>query len=164
MRDWSIHTPYSEPGRHRLLLQQLPDQVDAISAAARNVIGHYCSELADRPNNGGMRSTAVGSSPSSTSTRTVTLAPWTNRETYRTGSPAAAATIPCSSSVRCANGASRPATASAFAGYLLPGSHLDHVIVEYWDQTRWRRTAPRHPALRPHRHVRWPERTVPDRR
>jgi hypothetical protein len=49
MRDWSMHTPTPEPGQHRLLLQRLPDQVDAISAAARNVIGHYRAELADPP-------------------------------------------------------------------------------------------------------------------
>lgn len=38
MRDWASHTPYSDPGRHRQLLRELPDQVEAICVAARNVI------------------------------------------------------------------------------------------------------------------------------
>jgi hypothetical protein len=41
MLDWSSHTSYSDPDKHRDLLRQLPDNVDAICAAARNVIGHY---------------------------------------------------------------------------------------------------------------------------
>ena len=32
-----------------------------------------------------------------------------------------------------------------FASYLLPGLHLDHVVVEYWNGTRWVRTDPERP-------------------
>ncbi len=81
MLDWSSHTPYSDPGKHRGLLRQLPDNVDAICAAARNVIGHYRAELADLPDE---RREEINSR-------------WLD---------------------------------------------LDHVIVEYWDRTRWRRTDP----------------------
>jgi hypothetical protein len=49
MLDWSSHTPHSDPGKHRDLVRQLPDNVDAICAAARNVISHYRAELADLP-------------------------------------------------------------------------------------------------------------------
>jgi hypothetical protein len=43
MRDWSVHTPYSEPGGHRLLLQQHPDQVDGMSAAAMSTADQILS-------------------------------------------------------------------------------------------------------------------------
>jgi hypothetical protein len=108
MRDWPIHTPHSEPGQHRLLLQQLPDQVDAIAAAARNVICHYRAELADLPE---QRRNEINSrwlesildldqdrhpSPSGRTARPI--------EPGRRVLPR----LPCSSLVRCVKGASRP--------------------------------------------------------
>jgi hypothetical protein len=34
-----------------------------------------------------------------------------------------------------------------FAGYLMPGWHLDHVVTELWDGSRWRLVDPDFPAL-----------------
>jgi hypothetical protein len=105
-----VHTPYSEPGRHRLLLQQLPDQVDGMSAAARNVIGHYRAELADLP----------GSRREEINSRWLESILDLDQDRHRgpldeprdLSSRVAGCCSDHSSSVLCAN-ASRPATASA---------------------------------------------------
>ena len=46
---YARHTEFSDPGRHRVRLAALPDQVAALNAAARNVIGHYRAEIKELP-------------------------------------------------------------------------------------------------------------------
>lgn len=43
--DWSEHTAFSDPGPYAALLGDLPDDVETLAQAARNVIVHYRAQL-----------------------------------------------------------------------------------------------------------------------
>jgi hypothetical protein len=46
---YARHSEFSDPGRHRARLAAPPDDVAALNAASRNVIGHYRAELKELP-------------------------------------------------------------------------------------------------------------------
>lgn len=142
---WARHSPYSDPGRHRRLLQALDGGPSVVCAAARNVIGHYREELAPLPHE---RQDEVNSR-------------WLERildvDQSRSPFPLAAPRAPgervagcCRDHTLFAVGALRehglPARSRiGFAGYFTPGFHYDHVIVERWAGGRWVRTDPELP-------------------
>jgi hypothetical protein len=142
---WVRHSAYSDPGRHRALLEDLPADVSSVCGAARNVIGHYREELTELPE---ARRDEVNSR-------------WLQRilEVDQARHPRPL-TRPRPSDDRVAGccrdhtlfvvGALRehgvPARSRiGFAGYFTPGFHHDHVVAEYWDGTRWVRTDPELP-------------------
>ncbi|GAB3923030.1 hypothetical protein GCM10011575_00320 [Microlunatus endophyticus] len=49
MRSWSVHTPYSDPGRYTDLLTAVPPRIPELSAVARNLIIHYRASGLDLP-------------------------------------------------------------------------------------------------------------------
>lgn len=142
MRDWTSHTPYSDPGRHRELLREPPDRMELICTAARNVIGHYRAEMVDLPEE---RWDEIDSR---------WLEVILERDQRRHRGPLTEPRDPSSRVAGCCRdhtllvvGACRergvPARSRVgFADYLIPGYHLDHVVAEYWDQGRWRRADP----------------------
>jgi len=142
---WISHSAYSDPGRHRLLLGDLPVDLPAVCAAARNVIGHYRVELPELPDD---RRDEVNSR-------------WLERilEADQARHPRPL-TGPRPSEDRVAGGCRDhtlfvvgalrehgvPARSRiGFASYFTPGFHHDHVVVEYWDGSRWVRTDPELP-------------------
>jgi hypothetical protein len=139
---WVRHSPYSDPGRHRQLLADLDADASAVSAAARNVIGHYREELKELP---AERRDEVNSR-------------WLERildvDQSRHPRPLSAPRPAqdrvagcCRDHTLFAVGALRehgvPARSRiGFAGYFAPGFHYDHVVVEHWTGDRWVRTDP----------------------
>jgi hypothetical protein len=47
--EWSVHTPYTDPGRHTDLLTAVPPRIPELSAVARNLIIHYRASGLDLP-------------------------------------------------------------------------------------------------------------------
>lgn len=142
MHEWSAHTPYSNPGKHRALVEQLPDDVDQVCAAARNVIGHYRAELPDLPEE---RRDEINSR---------WLEAILDLDQARHPSPLRDPREPAHRVAGCCRdhalfvvGALRqrgiPARSRVgFAGYFAPDYHVDHVVAEYRDGGRWRRVDP----------------------
>ncbi len=48
-RAFAPHSPYSDPGRHLALVQNLDAEVGGLCATTRNLIGHYRAEPTDLP-------------------------------------------------------------------------------------------------------------------
>jgi len=142
---WKRHTPYSDPGRHRRLLADLDGGPAALCAAARNVIAHYRADWDELPE---QRRHEVDSR-------------WLERildvDQARRAQPLTAPrSVPervagcCRDHTLFVVGALREHAVPArsrvgFAGYLTPGFHHDHVVVEHRSGDRWVRTDPELP-------------------
>ncbi len=140
MPDWTRHTAYSDPGRHRPLLRDLSASVGDASAVARNVIRHYRAE------------------PGPEHRRDEVDSRWLERildvdqarhpvKLTEPREPTSRVAGCCRDHALLVVGTLRehgiPARSCVgFAGYLLPRHHLDHVVVEHWDGARWRRLDP----------------------
>ena len=139
---YAVHTPYSDPGRHAGLLRALPGTAADLCAAARNVIAHYRAELPDLPEE---RRHEIDS-------RWLEVILSVDQD--RHGAPLTAPRALAERVAGCCRdhtlfvvGGLRehgvPARSRVgFASYFTPGYHHDHVIVEYLDGGRWRRTDP----------------------
>jgi hypothetical protein len=139
---YAAHSAYSDPGRHAPLLRALPGTAADLCVAARNVIAHYRAELVDLPEErwGEIDSRWLE----------VILSVDQARHDKPLAAPRA---LPdrvagcCRDHTLFVVGGLReqgvPARSRVgFAGYFTPGYHHDHVIVEYADGGRWRRTDP----------------------
>jgi hypothetical protein len=141
-RQYAQHSPYSSPGRFAALIRALPDQVEALCAASRNVIGHYRDELRDLP----------------VSRRPEIDSRWLEEilavDQSRHGT---SLDLPRAASERVAGccrdhslfvvGALRERGVPArnrvgFASYFTADYHHDHVVVEYHNGQRWIRMDP----------------------
>lgn len=139
---WRRHSPYSDPGRYSALLAELPDDVESLSAAARNVIAHYRAELP------GLPLERRGEIDSRWLERILDLDQ--QRHAARLASPRDVASRVagcCRDHSLFLTGALRTRGVPArnvvgFAGYFAPPFHHDHVVVEYWEGTHWVRTDP----------------------
>jgi Transglutaminase-like superfamily len=136
------HTAYSDPGRYRRLLRDVPTDLVVMCAAARNVIVHYRAQL---PQFDDERLPEVNSR-------------WVerilDRDQHRFGTPLLQERPLTDRVAGCCRDHSLllvsmlrehgvPArTRVGFATYLLPGWALDHVIGEHHDGRRWVRTDP----------------------
>lgn len=134
--DFVPHSRYSDPGEYRALLE-LPGDVDAVCAVARNVIAHYRAELADLPEG---RRSEIDSR-------------WLHRilkvDQARHPFPLSDTRQLADRVAGCCRDHSLFLTAVlrergvparnvvGFAGYFAPPWHHDHVITEYWDGLRW---------------------------
>ncbi|MEM9607939.1 MAG: transglutaminase-like domain-containing protein [Actinomycetota bacterium] len=142
MIDHSEHSPYSDPGRHRERLGEVPVDPAGLSAVARNLIVHYRASGEDLP----------------AATRPDVHLRWLEAslsvDQQRHGLPLAAPRPVTERLQGCCRdhslfcvGVLREAGVPArcrvgFAGYFLDGWHHDHVIVEAWLGGRWRRFDP----------------------
>lgn len=140
--DHSTHSPYSDPGRHRDRVDQLPTDVAGISAVARNLIVHYRASGHELP----------------ASSRDDIDARWLERildldesrhpiplaeerpVTERVQGCCRDHTLFCVGALR--QHAIPARSRVGFAGYFVDGWHHDHVIVEAWFDGRWRRFDP----------------------
>jgi hypothetical protein len=139
---YARHSEFSDPGRHRARLAALPNDVAALNAASRTVIGHYRAELKELPE---ARWPEIDSR-------------WLERildvDAMRHDLPL---DMPRPFNDRVAGccrdhslfviGALRDRAIPArsrvgFAHYFGPDWAYDHVIVEYWEAGRWVRTDP----------------------
>lgn len=142
MQTWFTHSAYSNLGGYRTLIRDLPAHLSILSAAARNVIGHYRAELIELP---ATRRHEVNSRWLET-----ILGADQCRHPYsllQPRPPAERVAGCCRDHSLFVVGALRerhiPAcTRVGFASYLIAGHHIAHVIAESWTGTRWRRTDP----------------------
>lgn len=147
--DHARHSRYSDPGSLAGLLDGLPADPAALSAALRGLIGHYREE-------------ADALDPAH---RADVDACWVSEilriDQARHGTPLSEARPAdqrvqgcCRDHALVAVSALRqhgvPArTRIGFAGYFLPGWHVDHVLPELWDGDRWRMFEPESPTPLP---------------
>ena len=135
-------SPCSTPGRYAERLAALPDDLSSLCGAARNVIAHYRAELPDLPE---QRRSEIDS-------RWLEVILDLDQQRHPAGlhqpRPVTERVAGC-----CRDhslfvvGALRQRGVPArnrigFAHYLTPGWAGDHVIVELWQQGRWRRADP----------------------
>ncbi|MEV4413350.1 transglutaminase domain-containing protein [Catellatospora sp. NPDC049609] len=136
-RDWSRHSPYSDPGSFAPLLDALPGGVRELSAVVRNVLVHYRAagivftgeRLAEIDNRWVDRILGAdqGRFP-------VPLAVPRPVEQRVVGC-CRDFTLLTVAALRQRGVAARSRV--GFASYLVPGFHCDHVVVEYRDGDRW---------------------------
>lgn len=139
---YARHSEFSDPGHHRARLATLPNDVAALNAASRNVIGHYRAELKGLPET---RWSEIDSR---------WLESILDVDAMRCDLPL---DVPRRFNDRVAGccrdhslfviGALRdrgvPARSRVgFAHYFDPDWAHDHVIVEHWNGQRWMRTDP----------------------
>lgn len=140
-------SPYSTPGRHAERLGALPDDLDALCAASRNVIGHYRAELRNLPEN------RRGEIDSRWLEIILTLDQSRHPAALNEPRPVNERVAGC-----CRDhslmvvGALRQRGVPArsrigFAHYITPGWAVDHVVIERWHEGCWRRADP---ELLPH--------------
>ncbi|WP_436527186.1 transglutaminase-like domain-containing protein [Actinoplanes sp. HUAS TT8] len=136
--DWTRQTRFSDPGRHHDRLAALPADVAAISAAVRNLTVHYRASGIDFPPE---RLAEID-------TRWVSRMLDLDQERFAgapldTPRPEAEQLVGCCRdetllTVSALRAHGIPARSRVgFAGYLAPDYHVDHVIAEYHDGTRW---------------------------
>ncbi|WP_022916398.1 transglutaminase-like domain-containing protein [Ruania albidiflava] len=139
---WTRHSAYSDPGPYGDLLRAVDPTTEAVSATARNLIAHYRGEAHLVP----------------ASTRADIHLRWladqlaTDQDRHHTPltEPRALSdrlqgccrdhSLFCVGALREHGVPAR--TRIGFAGYLSPGFHHDHVVVERLDGTRWVRFDP----------------------
>ncbi|WP_037365490.1 transglutaminase domain-containing protein [Nakamurella lactea] len=140
--DHSVHSRYSDPGRHAAALRAIPAEIPDVSAVARNVIVHYRASGRELP----------------TSTDQDIHSRWLSvildRDAERHPAPLTAAREPvervqgcCRDHTLLSVGVLRqhgiPARSRiGFASYFSPTWNHDHVIVEMWNGARWLRFDP----------------------
>ncbi len=141
--DWTQQTRFSDPGRHHGRLAELPGDVAAIRAVVRNVTVHYRASGIDFPPD---RLAEID-------TRWVSRMLALDQERFG-GAPLDAPRPEAERLVGCCRDAALLTVAAlrvhgiparsrvGFAGYLAPDYHVDHVIAEYHDGSRWVGTDP----------------------
>lgn len=142
VHDWVRHSAYSDPGPYASLLRDLPHEVGAVCAAARNVIAHYRAEIPD------LAEERWDEIDSRWLERILATDQARHpRDLLQPRELADRVAGCCRDHTLLVVGALReqgvPARSRVgFAGYFTPTWHHDHVVVEHWDGDRWVRTDP----------------------
>ncbi|MGP9536988.1 transglutaminase-like domain-containing protein [Brachybacterium sp. AOP43-C2-M15] len=141
--DWTRHTPFSDPGRHAELLEDVAPSPEAIGPVVRNLLAHYRAEGVNMP----------VSSRDDINLRWVEEMLSVDQERH----PGRSLQDPRATearlqgccrdhtllSVSILRGQGIPARSRVgFADYFVPGWHSDHVVAELHDGERWRRFDP----------------------
>jgi hypothetical protein len=138
LAEYAKQSRYSDPGRHAELFDDVQPTVESVSAMARNVVVHYQASGVDLPRQ----------SQSDVDLRWVEAILSTDQQRHQapldTERPVQARVQGCCrdhsllavAALRHHNVPAR--TRVGFASYLLESWHCDHVIVEFWDEGRWR--------------------------
>ena len=142
LAEYARQSRYSDPGRHAELFDDVPPTVESVSAMARNVVVHYQASGVDLPRQ----------SQRDVDLRWIDAILSTDQERHHaplgTERPVEARVQGCCrdhsllavAALRHHNVPAR--TRVGFASYLLESWHCDHVVVEVWDEGRWRRFDP----------------------
>lgn len=140
--DHTAHTPYSDPGAHAGLLEQLPTDPPALSAIARNVIVHYRSQDLDLPaaTAGDINLRWIERMLATDQQRHGMPLAEPRAETERLQGCCRDHTLLCVAALRTHGVPAR--SRIGYAGYFHDGWHADHVVVEAWLDGRWRRFDP----------------------
>ncbi len=141
-RAFAPHSPYSDPGRHLALVQNLDAEVGGLCATTRNLIGHYRAELTDLPE------ARRGEIDSRWAEAILDLDQSRQPADLTEPRPLPDRIAGCCRdhslmliSFLRTNGV--PArSVVGFAGYFAPPFHQDHGVVDYFDATRGVRTDP----------------------
>lgn len=128
---------YSDPGRHRQLLRDLPGDLEALCTAARNTIAHYRAELPDLPEDrrGEIDSRWLERILDHDQARHPVALTEPRALASRVAGCCRDHSLFVTAALREQGVAAR--TVVGFAGYFEPPFHHDHVVVEYWDGARW---------------------------
>ncbi len=140
--DHSVHSLYSEPGRHTGLLAGLPTDPDELSSVARNVIVHYRASGRELPveHRDDINARWLADILDLDQNRHPMPLAQDRPITQRVQGCCRDHTLFCVGALR-SNGV--PARSRlGFAGYFVEGWHHDHVIVEAWLDGRWHRFDP----------------------
>lgn len=137
--DHAAHSPYSDPGRFRHLLADLPTEPEALSAIARNVIVHYRASGHELPaeTRGDVNARWLEDALAIDQGRHPVPLAEPRQPTARVQGCCRDHTLFCVGVLRTAGIPARSRV--GFAGYFVDGWHHDHVIVEAWLDGRWRR-------------------------
>ncbi len=137
--DHAAHTPFSEPGRHRPLVEALPTDPAGLSAVARNVIVHYRASGHALPEatRGEINSRWLAAILDADQARHPQPLRADREATDRVQGCCRDHTLFCVGALRSHGIAARSLV--GFGGYFAEGWHHDHVIVEAWLDGRWRR-------------------------
>jgi hypothetical protein len=140
--DWAVHTPTSDPGRYAALLAAVPPQPLDIGGVDRNVIAHYRAQAADLPaNTRGDINLRWLSDQLATDQRR-------HPQPLHVERPVEERLQGCCRdhtlfAVAILRQHGFPARSRVgFASYFDPEWRFDHVVAEYWADTRWRRFDP----------------------
>ena len=136
------HSAYSDPGRHVTLLDNLPTDLSALSAIARNVIVHY-RDAADRlpeATRADIHNRWLSTILDTDQERHATALFQPRDETTRVQGCCRDHSLFCVGVLRQHGVAAR--SRIGFAGYFEPGFHHDHVVVETRRADRWVRFDP----------------------
>lgn len=155
--DYAAHTPFTDPGRHAALLDAVPADVAGAAEVVRNLLYHYRADGIEVPED----------------RRADIDCRWVARtldvdQARHPGSPLAAERARPDRVAGCCRdytlltvaalrqhgipARSRP----GFAGYFDAEYHFDHVVVEWWDGTRWVRSDAQLDPTRPGPLGPWP--------
>lgn len=138
---FAAHTAYTEPGRHAALLRE-PAGIDQVCATARNLILHYRGEVDllhdDRKDEINSRWVSV----------ILDVDQQRHPGSLLTPRPPDDRVAGCCRdhslfTVAALREQGIPArTRVGFAGYFGPDFHYDHVVVDWWQGSRWQRSDP----------------------
>ena len=139
---YATQSPYSDPGRHTRLLDDVPPTPEAVSAMARNVVVHYQASGVELP----------AATRPDVDLRWVEAIFETDQRRHHAPlareRPVAARVQGCCRdhsllAVAALRHHGVPArTRVGFASYLFASWNYDHVVVEIWSEGRWRRFDP----------------------
>lgn len=136
------HSAYSDPGAHAALVEVLAVDVEGLCATSRNLVGHYRAELHDLPESrrGEIDSRWVEAILDLDQSRQPADLTVPRPLPDRIAGCCRDHSLLLVSFLRTHGVPARSVV--GFAGYFAPPFHHDHVVVDYFDGTRWVRTDP----------------------
>ena len=141
-RTFAQHSAYSDPGAHAALVEALDPDVDGLCATTTNLVAHYRADLHDLP------AERRGEIDSRWVEAILDLDQSRQPANLTAARPLADRIAGCCrdhslllvSFLRTHGVPARSVV--GFAGYFIPPFHHDHVVVDYFDGSRWVRTDP----------------------
>jgi len=141
-RTFAQHSAYSDPGAHAALVEALDPDVDGLCATTTNLVAHYRADLHDLP------AERRGEIDSRWVEAILDLDQSRQPADLTAARPLADRIAGCCrdhslllvSFLRTHGVPARSVV--GFAGYFIPPFHHDHVVVDYFDGSRWVRTDP----------------------
>ncbi len=136
------HSAYSDPGVHAALVEALQPDLDGLCATSKNLVAHYRAELTDLPEErrGEIDTRWVEAMLELDQSRQPADLTAPRPLADRLAGCCRDHSLLLISFLRTQGVPARSVV--GFAGYFVPPFHHDHVVVDYFDGTRWVRTDP----------------------